>query len=239
MHNSNDNVSPQHIAIIMDGNGRWAKAHGRERVFGHINGVESIRLAVKGAIKNGVKYLTLYAFSTENWNRPQAEVDSLMELLCESTVSEAPIFKENDIKVSFIGDRTPLSQKVKDAIEECEQITSEGKTLEILIAINYSSRDEITRMVRTVAQQVASGALSASQIDQNTITSMLDTARVPDPDLMIRTSGEQRLSNFMLWQLAYAELYFTEILWPDFNEQAFDQAIEEFRNRDRRFGAIK
>lgn len=239
MHNSNNNVSPKHVAIIMDGNGRWAKAQGKERVFGHINGVESIRLAISAAIKNSVKYLTIYAFSTENWNRPQDEVNSLMELLCESTVNEAPIFIENGIKVRFIGDKSVLSDKVNKAIKDCEQATSEGQTLELLIAVNYSSRDELTRAMSAIAHKVAQGLLSPSDITQSTIAENLDTQGLPDPDLMIRTSGEQRLSNFMLWQLAYAELYFTDILWPDFNEESFGQAIEEFKNRDRRFGAIK
>lgn len=239
MHNSNNNVSPQHVAIIMDGNGRWAEAHGKERVFGHINGVESIHHAVKGAIKHKVQYLTVYAFSTENWNRPQAEVDSIMELLCQSTVSETPIFIENGVRIKFIGNNSRLSVKVRQAIDECVDKTAQGQALELIVALNYSSRDEIRRAVAKIAQKVESGLLEASGIDQNTIEQELDTAGIPDPDLVIRTSGENRLSNFMLWQAAYAELYFTQTLWPDFDEACFDRAINEFKNRDRRFGAIK
>ncbi|MFI3266150.1 MAG: isoprenyl transferase [Rikenellaceae bacterium] len=239
MQESNKKAPLQHVAIIMDGNGRWAQAHGKERVFGHINGVESIRHAVKAAITNGVAYLSLYAFSTENWNRPQEEVDALMELLCKSTISEVPVFIENGVRVKFIGDRSRLSDNVKQSIDDCVNNTAQGQKLELIVAINYSSRDEITRATRKIAEQVAAGQLSPEEINQQTIISNLDTAGVPDPDLLIRTSGEMRLSNFMLWQLAYTELYVTDILWPDFNAESFDHAINEFNNRDRRFGAIK
>ncbi len=222
----------------MDGNGRWAKLQGKERVEGHIRGVESVRRAIKSAINRGVGYLTLYAFSTENWGRPAEEVDALMELMCKSIANETPELKKQGVRVTIIGDKLRFSQKVKESLEHIESQTAEGEVLNMVLALNYSSRDEIRRAVQNLALRVANGDMEAGQIDEEMISKSLDTKDMPDPDLIIRTSGECRLSNFLLWQASYAEFYFPEVLWPDFDQTHFDEAIEEYNRRERRYGKL-
>ena len=230
---------PQHVAIIMDGNGRWAKQRGKERVEGHIEGVQRLRDAIKASARWGVRYLTVYAFSTENWGRPEAEVNAIMELFCKSVINESPELQKQGVRVKVMGDRAGFSEKVLSYIERIESETAAGERLTLVLAFNYSSRSELTAAVRQIATEVAEGRLTTEQIDVQTIADHLLSAGVPDPDLMIRTSGECRLSNFLLWQSAYTELYFTEVLWPDFTEEEFDRAIESYTHRDRRYGLVK
>ena len=230
---------PQHVAIIMDGNGRWAKRRGKERVEGHIEGVQRLRDAIKASARWGVRYLTVYAFSTENWGRPEAEVNAIMELFCKSVINESPELQKQGVRVKVMGDRAGFSEKVLAYIERIESETAAGERLTLILAFNYSSRSELTAAVRQIATEVAEGRLTTEQIDTQTIADHLLSAGVPDPDLMIRTSGECRLSNFLLWQSAYTELYFTEVLWPDFTEEEFDRAIESYTHRDRRYGLVK
>lgn len=229
---------PKHVAIIMDGNGRWAKLRGKERYEGHIQGVESVRRAVRAAVRNGVEYLTLYAFSTENWGRPAAEVEALMTLFCKSVINETPSLIEQGVRVEIIGHRTHFSDEVRARLSEIESRTAAGKRLTLVLAIDYSSRDEITDAVRSIARNVADGRLKADDITERTIGESLYTARYPDPDFIIRTSGECRLSNFLLWQASYAELYFPQTLWPDFTEEDFDKALEVYASRERRYGLV-
>ena len=230
---------PQHVAIIMDGNGRWAELRGKDRSEGHAAGVEPVRASLRAAVRNGVRCLTLYAFSTENWGRPAAEVDALMELFCQCVVNEAPELIRQGVRVCMIGDRSRFSEKVRSALESIEKQTADGKVLTLILALNYSSRSEITRAVQQIARRVAAGELAPEAITEQTLSKSLDTALWPDPDLIVRTSGEQRLSNFLLWQASYAELWFPEVLWPDFTERDFDRALEEYARRDRRFGLVK
>ena len=230
---------PQHVAIIMDGNGRWAELRGKERYEGHAAGVEPVRASLRAAARWGVKYLTLYAFSTENWGRPEEEIDTLMELFCKSVTSETPELIRQGVEVRMIGDRNRFSEKVQRYLAEVEERTAGGQTLTLILALNYSSRDEITRAVRQIARRARTGEIVPEAISQETIAAALDTASYPDPDLIVRTSGEQRLSNFLLWQASYAELWFPEVLWPDFTEKEFDRAMEEYARRDRRFGLVK
>ncbi|MBQ3187575.1 MAG: isoprenyl transferase [Alistipes sp.] len=230
---------PQHVAIIMDGNGRWAKQRGKERTEGHIAGVETIRTTLRAAMKSGVRYLTFYAFSTENWGRPKAEVEALMELLCKSVISETPELKKQGVSVRTIGDRSRFSERVQFYLNQIEQETREGERLTMVLALNYSSRDELRRAMQQLAQRVEKGELKAEEIDEKRISESLDTAFMPDPDLVIRTSGEQRLSNFLMWQASYAEFYFPEVLWPDFTEEEFERALEVYASRDRRYGLVK
>lgn len=230
---------PRHVAIIMDGNGRWAELRGKERCEGHAAGVEPVRASLRAAVRHGVKFLTLYAFSTENWGRPEAEVDALMELFCQSVVHEAPELVRQGVRVRMIGERSRFSEKVQQALASIEEQTARGEVLTLILALNYSSRSEITRAVRSLARKAAAGELDPERIGEETISAALDTAPYPDPDLIVRTSGEQRLSNFLLWQASYAELWFPEVLWPDFTEREFDRAIEEYARRDRRFGLVK
>jgi len=238
MNPINSERIPRHVAIIMDGNGRWAEQRGMERVYGHVQGVESVRRVVKAATRWGIEYLTIYAFSTENWGRPTEEVTALMELLCESSMGEAPALQRAGVRMRFIGNRAGLSERVQEAIRRSEEMTAGDTKLTLQIAVNYSSRWEITEMVRQMAQEVKSGVLTPEEITPEKISDHLTTAGVPDPDLLIRTSGEHRLSNFLLWQLSYSELYFTDIFWPDFDEQAFDLAVKDFQNRQRRYGLL-
>ena len=231
--------APEHIAIIMDGNGRWAKQRGKERTEGHIAGVETIRTTLRAAMKSGVRYLTFYAFSTENWGRPKAEVEALMELLCKSVISETPELKKQGVSVRTIGDRSRFSERVQFYLNQIEQETREGERLTMVLALNYSSRDELRRAMQQLAQRVEKGELKAEAIDEKCISENLDTAFMPDPDLVIRTSGEQRLSNFLMWQASYAEFYFPEVLWPDFTEEEFERALEVYASRDRRYGLVK
>ena len=235
---SEQNRIPQHVAIIMDGNGRWAELRGKERYEGHVAGVEPVRASLRAAARWGVKYLTLYAFSTENWGRPAQEVDALMELFCKSVVNETPELIRQGVEIRMIGDRTRFSEKVQRYLAEAEQRTAGGKTLTLILALNYSSRSEITRAVRQIAARAASGELAPEEISEGTISAALDTAPYPNPDLIVRTSGEHRLSNFLLWQGAYSELYFTPTYWPDFSGDDFDAAVAAYSGRHRRFGKV-
>lgn len=230
---------PRHVAIIMDGNGRWAESRGRERYEGHMQGVESVRTAIKAALRNGVEYLTLYAFSTENWGRPAEEVSALMEILCRSIMEETPALKRQGVRVRMIGDRSRFSERVQEHLQLIEQETEAGGRLTLILALNYSSRSELVRAARLLAERVAAGEIRTEEIDEPMLSESLYTAFAPDPDLVVRTSGEYRLSNFLLWQSSYAEFYFPEVLWPDFSEEEFDRALEVYASRDRRFGLVK
>lgn len=223
----------------MDGNGRWAKRRGKERVEGHIEGVQRLRDAIKASARWGVRYLTVYAFSTENWGRPEAEVNAIMELFCKSVINESPELQQQGVRVQVMGDRAGFSEKVLAYIDRIESETAAGERLTLVLAFNYSSRSELTKAVQHIATEVVEGRLAVDEIDSQTVTDHLMSAGVPDPDLLIRTSGECRLSNFLLWQVAYSEFYFTEVLWPDFTEEEFDRAIESYMHRDRRFGLVK
>lgn len=230
---------PRHVAIIMDGNGRWAEMQGKDRSYGHMQGVEPVRAVVRAAIRNGVKYLTLYAFSTENWGRPASEVNTLMELFCKCVVDETPELCKQGVQVKVIGNTDMFTQHVREHLDHVVQATQDGTKLVLVLALNYSSRNEIVRAVRKIICGVETKRIAPTHIDEETVGEALDTWFLPDPDLIVRTSGEQRLSNFLLWQGAYAELYFPEVLWPDFTEQEFDKAIAEYMRRDRRFGLVK
>ncbi|MFM7233728.1 MAG: isoprenyl transferase [Flavobacteriales bacterium] len=223
---------PSHVAIIMDGNGRWAKGQGKERIFGHSHGVESVRAALKAATRSGVKFLTLYAFSTENWNRPKEEVDALMNLLVQTIVGELPELNENEVRLHAIGDLEKLPFDCNNQLQYAIQQTSHHSRVNLILALNYSARWEITHAVR----QIVAEGIQADKITDELFASKLSTAAFPDPELLIRTSGEERISNFLLWQIAYAELYFTPTLWPDFREEDFYTAIVDFQSRERRFG---
>ncbi len=227
---------PAHIAIIMDGNGRWAKERGLSRLVGHQNGVESVRKVTEAATEIGIKYLTLYTFSTENWNRPQAEVDALMELLVENIVKETPTFHKNNVRLEAIGDLERMPANVLARLRACIAETSVNTGLTLVLALSYSSRWELTDAMRKIAKKVAAGEISADEITEQTVSQHLTTAAIPDPDLLIRTSGEVRISNFLLWQIAYSELYFTPTHWPDFREEEFYKAIVDYQHRERRFG---
>lgn len=229
---------PTHIAIIMDGNGRWAKAQGKDRCEGHIEGVVSVKACIKAARKRGVRYLTLYAFSTENWGRPQEEVNALMELFCKSVTKETPELIEQGVRVRIIGRRDRFSEEVRERLLHIEESTKEGEKLTLVLAFDYSSRDEMVRATKAVAEKVQRGELSAESINDRVISAHLDTADIPDPDLIVRTSGECRLSNFLLWQASYAEMYFPQTMWPDFREEAFDKALEIYAQRERRYGVL-
>lgn len=230
---------PQHIAIIMDGNGRWARQRGKERSEGHIAGMNSLRETVRNAAEAGVKYLTVYAFSTENWGRPQAEVDALMELICKGVEMESEELAKVGIRVKTIGDRSRFSDKVKASLEKIEQMTQAGENMTFVLALNYSSRSEMTTAVQNIAKQVAAGEIKAEEIDEELISESLYTSFMPDPDLIIRTSGECRLSNFLMWQASYSEFYFTPTLWPDFDKAELEKALEAYSARDRRYGLVK
>ena len=229
---------PRHIAIIMDGNGRWANDKGQERLFGHSSGVKSVREAIKTAIELGVHYITLYAFSIENWNRPKQEVDGLMDLLISSIANEIDEFNENGVKLLTIGDINSLPENCMLSIKDAVSRTSENSKLTLILAVNYSSKWEITQAVKTITESVNNNELAITEITENLIQRHLSTNSIPDPELLIRTSGEYRISNFLLWQIAYTELYFTEILWPDFRRNDFIQAVIEYQNRERRFGLL-
>lgn len=227
---------PQHVAIIMDGNGRWAKQQGEDRIFGHHEGVNSVREIVEAAAEAGVKYLTLYAFSTENWNRPKEEVDALMELLVATISIETPQLHKNKVKLEAIGNLKSLPTACFNELQESINTTKNNTGLTLILALSYSSKWEITNSVKEIAAQVAEGKLKPNDITEETISSFLCTTKYPDPELMIRTSGEHRISNFLLWQLAYAEFYFTDKLWPDFRKDDFYEAIRSYQLRERRFG---
>lgn len=230
---------PQHVAIILDGNGRWAKSKGMPRNYGHAQGSKNVERICEEAWRLGIKYLTVYAFSTENWNRPQDEVDALMNLLRRYMKTCLTTAAKNDMKVRVIGDITKLDEDIQKRILELEEATKNNGGLNFQIAINYGSRDEITRAVRTLAEDVKEGKLMPEEVNEACIERYLDTHDIPDPDLLIRTSGEQRLSNYLLWQLAYTEFYFTDVPWPDFSKQELEKAIEQYNRRDRRYGGVK
>ncbi len=227
---------PRHIAIIMDGNGRWAQEQGQDRLFGHFHVVESVRNIVEGCAELGVEYLTLYAFSTENWDRPEYEVNGLMELLVDTIRRETETLNKNNIKLHVIGDRRMLSEAVNKELDESLEITGQNTGLNLIMALSYSGRWELVNAVRNIAADVETGRLKAAEVDQATLQQYLWTSEYPDPELMIRTSGEYRISNFLLFQLAYAELYFTNTRWPDFRKKHLYEAILDFQNRERRFG---
>lgn len=227
---------PQHVAIIMDGNGRWAQNQGELRVFGHTQGVEGVRETLSAAAEINVKYLTLYAFSTENWNRPQEEVDALMDLLVKTISAELDSLNENGVKLTAIGDIDSLPSDCKKALFDCIENTKTNNKVTLILALSYSSKWEITQAIKKIASDVQHNLLSIDAINQKTIDSYLTTSGIPDPELLIRTSGECRISNFLLWQLAYTELYFTETLWPDFKKEHFYEAIFNYQQRERRFG---
>ncbi len=232
------NKVPRHIAVIMDGNGRWARRMGKERVFGHENGVAPIRKTVEAAIEIGVEYLTFYAFSCENWNRPKEEVDTLMQLLVKAVRQETPELNKNGVKLLVIGNVESLPVSCKKELEEALAITSKNEKLKLILALSYSSKWEIARAARTLAQKAKLGEVDPEKIDDSVFEQHLQTVGIPDPDLLIRTSGELRISNFLLWQIAYSELVFSEVLWPDFSKDDFLGAIMEYQKRERRFGRV-
>ena len=229
---------PEHIAIILDGNGRWAKAKGMPRTYGHTIGAKNVETICRAANEMGVKYVTMYAFSTENWSRPADEVKALMKLLGEYIKTCMKTAKKDNLKVRFIGDLSKLDDKLRTSIKELTEYSSQFTGLTLTIAINYGSRDEMTRAIKHLASDIKSDKLSVDDINEELFSGYLDTKDIPDPDLMIRTSGEQRLSNYLLWQLAYAEFYFTPVPWPDFTPEELKKAIEEYDKRNRRFGGI-
>ena len=227
---------PRHIAIIMDGNGRWAREKGQDRLYGHFHGVESVRNIVEGCAELGIGYLTLYAFSTENWDRPQYEVTGLIELLVETIRKETETLNKNNIKLHVIGDIKMLPEYARQALNESLEITSKNTGLNLVMALSYSSRWELVQAVQHIAEDVKAGKVDPATITQDTLQQYLATSNFPDPELMIRTSGEYRISNFLLYQLAYAELYFTNVRWPDFRKENLYEAILDFQRRERRFG---
>ena len=229
---------PKHVAIILDGNGRWAKSKGMPRNYGHTIGAKNVETVCQAADELGVKYLTLYAFSTENWNRPESEVEALMKLLESNLKNCVRTADKNNMRVRVIGELHRLSEKFQTRISELEKASASNTGLNLTIAINYGSRDEMLRAMRHMIGDVKAGRLSENAIDEQVFSSYLDTRDLPDPDLLIRTSGEQRLSNYLLWQLAYTEFYFTDVPWPDFHKKELEEAIRAYNNRDRRFGGL-
>ena len=222
----------------MDGNGRWATQRGLERQEGHIAGAEAVSAAVRAAAKAGVDYVTLYTFSTENWGRPEAEINAIMELFCHMVASRAEELAEQGVRVKIMGERSRFSEKVLSKIDDIEQSTAEGKRLTLILAFNYSSRREMLLATQAIARRVAAGEIEVEDIDEAMFSASLMTADIPDPDLIIRTSGEYRLSNFLLWQASYSELYFPEVLWPDCGEEDFNRALEMYAGRERRYGLV-
>ncbi len=227
---------PKHIAVIMDGNGRWAQERGFDRIFGHQNGVTSVRETTETAAEIGIQYLTLYAFSTENWSRPQEEVDALMELLIDTIEKETPTLDKNNVRLMAIGDLSRLPGNASEKLQRCIAKTSQNTGLSLVLALSYSSRWEITNALKMICTEVMAGNYSTDEINEELISNHMTTKSIPDPDLLIRTSGEERISNFLLWQLAYTELYFTKIHWPAFRKENLYEAIYEFQQRERRFG---
>jgi undecaprenyl diphosphate synthase len=232
----NTSKLPSHIAVIMDGNGRWAKAQGKLRTFGHENGVKAVRDTVEACAELGISYLTLYAFSTENWNRPKFEINALMTLLVSTISKETKTLMDNNIRLESIGDTSSLPSKARKELEEAKKKTSLNTRMTLVLALSYSSRWEITNSMKAIAEKVKSGLLHPQEITEQLISEHLNTAGMPDPELLIRTSGEHRISNFLLWQISYAELYFTDKLWPDFRREDLYEAIVSFQQRERRFG---
>lgn len=237
MDNNNIQV-PEHVAIILDGNGRWAKKRFLPRKAGHVAGSKTVEQICEDAWNLGIKYLTVYAFSTENWKRPKDEVDALMKLLRQYLRDCIKRSMKNNMCVRVLGDITPLDDDLKESITELEEVSKDNTGLHFQVALNYGSRDEMIRAMRQMSEDIEAGKLAAGDITEGTFSSYLDTKDIPDPDLLIRTSGEERLSNFLLWQLAYTEFYFTDVLWPDFNKKELKKAIEYYNNRDRRYGGV-
>ncbi|WP_288954600.1 isoprenyl transferase, partial [uncultured Polaribacter sp.] len=227
---------PKHVAIIMDGNGRWAKGKGMNRIFGHRNALTAVRESVETAAEIGVSAITLYAFSTENWKRPKREVDALMSLLIDSLKKELPTFQKNGVIVNSIGNTDSLPKKAQNTLFDVIKKTKNNTTITLTLALSYGSREEIVNAIKNISKKVVNKELNLEEINENTINNHLYTFNLPEVDLMIRTSGEQRISNFLLWQMAYAELYFTDVLWPDFRQEHFYDAIIDYQNRERRFG---
>ena len=227
---------PRHVAIIMDGNGRWAKKQGLARMYGHKQGVETVHRITETAAEMGIQYLTLYTFSTENWNRPKEEVDALMTLLVDTIVKEIPTLMKNNVRLLTIGDTERLPEGAKRKFEQCMEETSGNTGLRLVIALSYSARWEITNAMQVAVRKAQAGELKAEDVNEELVSSLMTTVGMPDPDLLIRTSGELRISNFLLWQLAYSELYFTDCLWPEFTEEEFCKAIVDYQHRERRFG---
>ncbi|MDP7151988.1 MAG: polyprenyl diphosphate synthase [Paracoccaceae bacterium] len=232
-------MGPRHVAVIMDGNGRWAQMRGRPRLFGHHAGAKRVREIVESCPGFGVKYLTIFAFSTENWKRTQSEVAGLMSLFKRYITGEAEALRKNGVRVRFIGDRVRLDPKLTQLMDELEQMTAENDLVHLTVAINYGGRDEVARATKRLARDVAAGKLDPEDIDVETLPRYLDTRVLPDPDLVIRTSGEARVSNFLLWQSAYSEYEFIDTLWPDFTPEEFSKVLARFGKRDRRFGGVK
>ena len=230
---------PNHVAIILDGNGRWAKSKGMPRNYGHVQGAKTVEVICEEAYKMGIQYLTVYAFSTENWKRPKDEVDALMKLLREYMKTCLKTAKKNRMCVRVLGDKTGLDEDIRNRIEELEEATKENDGLHFQIALNYGSRDEIIRSIRHVMRDCLDGKIAPQDMDEEMFSSYLDTAGIPEPDLLIRTSGEQRISNFLLWQLAYTEFYFTDVPWPAFSKKDLEKAVEAYNKRDRRYGLLK
>ena len=227
---------PSHVAIIMDGNGRWAKQRGLPRTEGHIRGQDALRTTLRAAARRGIKYLTVYTFSTENWSRPQEEVDALMSILVSAIHAETPQLIAEGVRMRAIGDLSRLPQQAQDSLAESIELTKDGQQITLILALSYSSRDEIRRASQRLAAEAAAGRLRPEEITEEIISSYLDTAEYPDPDLVIRTGGEERISNYLLWQSAYSELYFSETYWPDFGQEALDEALAAYASRERRFG---
>jgi undecaprenyl diphosphate synthase len=227
---------PQHIAIIMDGNGRWAKGKGKLRIFGHHNGVTTVKTITEACAKVGVKYLTLYAFSTENWNRPAFEVKALMELLVDTMRKELPTLQKNNIRLSFIGNFEDLPKKCQEQLQATMDATANNTRMNLVLALSYSAKWDLVQAIKKIANDAKNGLLKVDEINDEKVNSYLSTHAMPHPELMIRTSGEKRISNFLLWEIAYSELYFSEKLWPDFTEEDLYQAILDFQSRERRFG---
>ncbi len=232
------NNTPEHVAIIMDGNGRWAKKQGQERLFGHNFGVESVREVLKAAKELKVKYLTLYAFSTENWSRPKDEVDGLMDLLVRTIAGEVDELNKSGVILKSIGDIEGLPESCKEELRIAQEKTAHNSEITLILALNYSARWELVNATKKIAEKIEAGDLKSKEINEEVINAELCTKNIPDPELLIRTSGEQRISNFLLWQIAYTELFFTEVLWPDFKKEDFYKAILSYQSRERRFGMV-
>lgn len=238
MASVNTNI-PEHVTVIMDGNGRWAKLRGKERLFGHKEGVESVRACTEMAVEKGVKYLSVFAFSEENWDRPVAEIEGLMQLMLKAIAAETPTFQKIGVRFRVIGDFSRLSQKLRDEIDDCMKLTAGNTGLQLIVFLSYSGKWDIVQATNKFIENCKkSGNGEIPSITAQDIAANLSTADIPDPDLLIRTSGEQRISNYMLWQTAYTEYYFTDILWPDFRKAEFQQALEAYSNRERRFGKV-
>ncbi|MDR1883099.1 MAG: isoprenyl transferase [Prevotella sp.] len=227
---------PKHVAVIMDGNGRWAKRQDLNRTFGHKEGIAAVRRAIEGASRAKVSYLTLYTFSTENWKRPEEEVKALMGLMVQAVASETPELVKNNIRIKVIGDVERLPEETKKALAYCLETTSACTGTTVVLALSYSAKWELAKAIRNIASDMVSGKISMNGITEELVSSYLETKGIPDPDILVRTGGELRISNFLLWQIAYSELYFTDELWPDFNEESLYKAIVDFQNRERRFG---